>query len=42
MRKVTRANIKALKLKALKACRADAADLYGLVKKGVIFGAFNK
>jgi hypothetical protein len=34
--------MKALKLKAPGACRADAIDLYGLVKKGVILGAFNK
>lgn len=42
MRKVTRADVKALELKAPRACRADAADLYGLVKKGVILRAFNK
>jgi hypothetical protein len=42
MRKVTRADVKALELKAPGACRADAADLYGPVKKGVILGAFNE
>jgi hypothetical protein len=42
MRKLTRADVKALELTAPGACRADAATLYGQVRSGRIFGAFDE
>jgi hypothetical protein len=42
MQKVDRTTVKALELTAPGACKADFQDLYGKVRKGKIFGAFDE
>src|SRR5438045_8324504 len=42
MKKVDRATVKALELTAPGACRADAEVLYGKLRTGQIFGAFDE
>ena len=42
MRKLRRVNMKALENTAPGACRANAAELYGQVREGLVFSAFDE